>query len=104
MAAQLSKMSYIFKRSCTLLSKVVTTYTTLVTLQLWKVAKVVESTIGRFPDVIAIVRMAAITSNEPFSTRLSGRDGSYSQMAVEVSTAASFVMWFITSTSARLTT
>ena len=50
MAAQLSKMSYIFKRSCTLLSKVVTTYTTLVTLQLWKVAKVVESTIGRFPD------------------------------------------------------
>src|ERR1700679_1352178 len=61
MAAQLSKMSYIFKRSCTLLSKVVTTYTTLVTLQLWKVAKVVESTIGRFPDVL-YARDRSVTS------------------------------------------
>ena len=54
--------------------------------------------------LMAIVRIAAITSNEPFSTRLSGRDGSYSQMAVDVSTAAIFVIWVITSTSARLRT
>jgi hypothetical protein len=51
MAAHLSEMSNIFQSSCTLLSKVVTTYTTLVTLQLWKVAKVVQSCIGCFPDV-----------------------------------------------------
>ena len=44
-------MSNNFKSSCTLLSKVVTTYTTLITLQLCKVAKVVQSSIGRFADV-----------------------------------------------------
>ena len=48
-----SEMSNNFKSSCTLLSKVVTTYTTLVTLQLWKVAKVVQSCIGHFPDAPA---------------------------------------------------
>ena len=50
MLARLSEMSNIFKSSCTLLSKVVTTYTTLATLRLWKVAKVVQSCIGHFPD------------------------------------------------------
>jgi hypothetical protein len=54
--------------------------------------------------LIASVRIAAITSKEPFSTRLSGSDGSYSQMAVVISTAAIFVMWSITSMFARLTT
>ena len=66
-------MSNNFKSSCTLLSKVVTTYTTLVTLRLWKVAKVVttyttlvtlrlwkvakvvQSCIGRFPDVVLVL-------------------------------------------------
>jgi hypothetical protein len=51
MATRLSELSNIFESSCTLLSKVVTTYTTLITLRLWKVAKVVQSSIGRFPDV-----------------------------------------------------
>jgi hypothetical protein len=54
--------------------------------------------------LIASVRIAAMTSNEPPNTRLPAREGSYSQMAVEVSTAAIFVMWPITSTFARLTT
>jgi len=42
--------------------------------------------------LIASVWIAAITSSEPLSTWLSGRDGSYSQMVVVVSTAAIFVM------------
>ena len=50
------------------------------------------------------MQIAAITSKELFNTRLSGRDGSYSQIAVVVSTAAIFVIWAITSTSAKLTT
>ena len=54
--------------------------------------------------LIVIVQIAVITSNELFNTRLSGRDGSYSQMAIDVSMAAIFVIWVITSTSARLTT
>ena len=54
--------------------------------------------------LIARVQIAAMTSREPLNTRLSGRDGLYSQMAVVVSTTAIFVMWSITSTFARLTT
>jgi hypothetical protein len=42
--------------------------------------------------LIARVRIAAITSSDPFRTRLSGSDGSYSQIAVAVSTAAILVM------------
>lgn len=48
--------------------------------------------------------MAAITSSEPPRTRLSSRDGSYSQMAVAFSTTAIFVIFFMTSTFPRLTT
>ena|SRR5882724_5006888 len=60
-------------------------------------------------DSIVIVtnldcKSAAITSREPFNTQLSGRDGSYSQIAVAISMAAIFVICVITSTSARLTT
>ena len=55
MAAHLSEMSDILLSPCTLLSKVVTTYTTLATLRLWKVAKVVQSSIGHFPDVMVRV-------------------------------------------------
>ena len=54
--------------------------------------------------LIARVQIAAITSREPPNTRLSGRVGSYSQIAVVVSIAAIFVMLLITSTLARLTT
>ena len=48
--------------------------------------------------------MAAITSSKPPRTRLSSRVGSYSQIAVAFSTAAIFVIRFITSTFPRLTT
>ena len=54
--------------------------------------------------LIASVRMAAITSRDPPKTRLPGRLGSYSQMAVAFSTAAIFVMWPIMSTLPRLMT
>ena len=54
--------------------------------------------------LIAIVRMAAITSSDPPKTRLSSRDGSYSQMAVAFSTAAIFVICFMTLMFLRLTT
>jgi hypothetical protein len=42
--------------------------------------------------LIAMVRMTAITSREPLRTRLLGRAGSYSQIAVAFSIAANFVM------------
>src|ERR1700710_6002 len=48
--------------------------------------------------------MAAITSRDPLSTRFSGRDGSYSQMAWVVSTAAIFVIFAMKSTFARFIT
>ena len=48
--------------------------------------------------------MAAITSRDPPKTRLSSREGSYSQIAVAFSTTAIFVMCFMTSTFPRLTT
>ena len=67
-------------------------------LEYWIFVKKIERTL------IAMVRITVITSNEPFSTQLSGRDGSYSQMAVDVSTAAIFVMCVITLTSVRLMT
>jgi len=54
--------------------------------------------------LIASVRIAATTSSEPLSIWLLGREGSYSQMAVVVSTAAIFVMRSITATFARLMT
>jgi len=54
--------------------------------------------------LIASVRIAAITSRDPPKTRLPGRLGSYSQMAVAFSTAAIFVMWPIMSTLPRLMT
>ena len=54
--------------------------------------------------LIASVQIAAITSSEPPRTQLSGRVGSYSQIAVAFSTAAIFVMFCITSTLPRLTT
>jgi len=54
--------------------------------------------------LIARVRMAAITSSEPPRTRLSCREGSYSQMAVAFSTTAIFVIRSITSTFPRFTT
>ena len=53
--------------------------------------------------LIAIVRTAAITSNDPPSTWLSYKSGSYSQMVVAFSTAAILVIWPITSTLVRLT-
>ena len=43
-------------------------------------------------------------SSDPPKTRLSGRSGSYSQMAVVVSTAAIFVICPITSIVPKLTT
>ena len=61
----------------------------------------------RWPEawiLIAMVRMAAMTSREPPTMRLSGNEGSYSQIAVMVSTAATFMIWPITATSARLMT
>src|SRR5271155_4381451 len=54
--------------------------------------------------LIARVQMAAITSSEPPRTRLSCREGSYSQMAVAFSTTAIFVICSITSTFPRFTT
>jgi len=57
----------------------------------------------RKDTLIAMVRTAAITSNDPPSTWLPYKSGSYSQMAVAFSTAAILVMWPITSTLARLT-
>ena len=54
--------------------------------------------------LIASVRMAAITSSEPSKTRLSSRDGSYSQMAVAFSMMAIFVICFMTAIFLRLTT
>src|SRR5271168_5614119 len=53
--------------------------------------------------LIASVRIAAMTSSDPPNTRLPSSDGSYSQIAVALTTAI-FVMCFITSTFARLTT
>jgi hypothetical protein len=53
--------------------------------------------------LIANVRIAEIMSNALPSTRLPCRDGSYSQIAVAVSTAASFVMWDIKATIAKFT-
>ena len=53
---------------------------------------------------MAMVRIDAITSNDPPSTRFPGRDGSYSHMAVAFSIAAIFVIWLITATLAMLTT
>ena len=53
-------MSNNFKSSCTLLLKVVTTYTTLITLQLCKVAKVVLSSIGRFADDYCLIKTLGI--------------------------------------------
>lgn len=54
--------------------------------------------------LIANVRIAEITSNEPLRTRFPGSDGSYSHIAAEFSMAAIFVTWDIKSTIARLTT
>jgi hypothetical protein len=51
-----------------------------------------------------MVRIDAITSNDPPSTRLPGKDGSYSHIAVEFSIAAILVIWLITATFAMLTT
>ena len=50
------------------------------------------------------VRIVAITSKPPPNTRLSGSDGSYSQIALVVSITASLVMWDMISTFARLMT
>src|SRR5258707_15022824 len=57
----------------------------------------------RKATLIAMVDIAAITSNDPPSTQLPYKSGSYSQMAVAFSTAAILVIWPITSTLARLT-
>ena len=54
--------------------------------------------------MITSVWIAATTSSEPLSIWLSGREGSYFQMAVVISTAAIFIMRSITATFARLTT
>jgi len=54
--------------------------------------------------LIATVRMAEMTSNDPPSTRLFANEGSYSHIAVVVSIAAILVMWPITATLAMLTT
>ena len=56
------------------------------------------------PTLIASIWMAAITSSDPPKTRLSSRDGSYSQMAVAFSTAVIFAICFMTSTFPRFTT
>ena len=53
---------------------------------------------------IASVRIAAITSRDPPSTRLFGNSGSYSQIALVFSMTAIFVMCPITATFARFTT
>lgn len=53
---------------------------------------------------MASVRIAAITSRDPPKTWLSSRDGSYSQIEVEFSRTAIFVICFMTATFPRLTT
>ena len=58
----------------------------------------------RSHTLTARVRIAAMTSSDPPRIRLSGRSGSYSQIADVVSTAAIFVIWLITSIFPRLTT
>jgi len=61
----------------------------------------------RWPDawiLIATVRIATITSREFLWRWLSGRVGSNSQIAVSVLITATFVMWAMISTFARLTT
>src|SRR5271156_4115120 len=58
----------------------------------------------RIHTFIAKVRIAAITSKDPPSTRLFSSVGSYSQIAVAVSTAAILVIWDMTSTLTKLTT
>lgn len=65
-----------------------------------------QSNVKNMTNLIATVRIAAITSSDPPSTRLFGKEGSYShwQIAVVVSIAAIFVMWAITATLAMLTT
>ena len=52
----------------------------------------------------AKVRTAAITSNAPPSTQLSGKLGSYSHIALVVSTVAILVMWLMKATFVRLIT
>ena len=54
--------------------------------------------------LIARVWIAAITSSEPPRTRLSSREGLYSQMAVAFSTTTIFVIHSIMSTFPRFTT
>ena len=58
----------------------------------------------RIHTFIAKVLIAAITSNDPPSTRLFSSIGSYSQIAVAGSTAAILVIWDMTSTLPKLTT
>lgn len=68
--------------------------------------KVINENIFKFGvrTLIASVRIAAMTSSDPPRTRLPSSDGSYSQIAVAFSTTAIFVIFFITSTFARLMT
>lgn len=54
--------------------------------------------------LIAKVQIVAMASKPPFEIRLEGRAGSYSQIAVFVSTADIFVMCDMTSIVAKLTT
>jgi len=54
--------------------------------------------------LIARVQIAAITSSDPPRTRLSSREGSYSQIAVAFSTTAIFVICSITSMFPRFMT
>ena len=58
----------------------------------------------RWQTLIASMQIAAMTSSEPLSTQLSGKDRPYSQIVVAISTTTILVMWSITSTFARLTT
>ena len=62
-----------------------------------------ESTESELCTLIASMWMVVITSRPPPNTRLLGSEGSYSQMAVVVSMAVSFVIWNMISTLARLT-
>ena len=54
--------------------------------------------------LIANIRTAAMTSNAPFSTLLSGRVGSYSHIALVFWTTAIFVTWPINAMFPMLTT
>jgi hypothetical protein len=54
--------------------------------------------------LIANVRMAEITSKAPPSTRFPSSEGSYSQIAVTVSTAANLVIWDMKATIPKLMT